>query len=205
MWQIWTPSRAQVDDTNRKTIELLEAMGRTKQMPAGRSIWRRSQEYQAALTAASQQYTAWTDRFLASAQEQTRITGKEMDRVVAEMHEGSQTLSGAYEQFTRQTQENLARTTALFDESISSSIHQLNETLDSMREMTRSMPQLLSQSRDRYAEQVDQFVTALVRLQKAMEKLSQDGGRKGVGPCGLGKKDAAARRRQRLLDVVFGP
>ncbi|MFR0859640.1 MAG: MotA/TolQ/ExbB proton channel family protein [Christensenellales bacterium] len=131
------------------------------------------QEYQAALTAASQQYTAWTDRFLASAQEQTRITGKEMDRVVAEMHEGSQTLSGAYEQFTRQTQENLARTTALFDESISSSIHQLNETLDSMREMTRSMPQLLSQSRDRYAEQVDQFVTALVRLQKAMEKLSQ--------------------------------
>mgnify|MGYP000223464372 FL=1 len=42
-----------------------------------------------------------------------------------------------------------------------------------MREMTRSMPQLLSQSRDRYAEQVDQFVTALVRLQKAMEKLSQ--------------------------------
>ena len=35
------------------------------------------------------------------------------------------------------------------------------------------MPQLLSQSRDRYAEQVDQFVTALVRLQKAMDKLSQ--------------------------------
>ena len=101
------------------------------------------------------------------------ITGKEMDRVVGEMHEGSRTLSGAYEQFTKQTQENLARTTALFDESISSSIHQLNETLDSMREMTRSMPQLLSQSRDRYAEQVDQFVTALVRLQKAMEKLSQ--------------------------------
>ena len=96
-----------------------------------------------------------------------------MDRVVAEMHDGSQTLSGAYEQFTRQTQENLARTTALFDESISSSIRQLNETLDSMREMTQSMPQLLSQSRDRYAEQVDQFVTALVRLQKSMEKLGQ--------------------------------
>ena len=60
-----------------------------------------------------------------------------------------------------------------FDESISSSIHQLNETLDSMRDMTRGMPQLLSQSRDRYAEQVDQFVTALGRLQKAMDKLSQ--------------------------------
>ena len=164
-------SRAQVDDTNRKTIELLEAMGKTSGQQA--LYLAKLQEYQAALTAASQQYTAWTDRFLASAQEQTRITGKEMDRVVGEMHEGSRTLSGAYEQFTKQTQENLARTTALFDESISSSIHQLNETLDSMREMTRSMPQLLSQSRDRYAEQVDQFVTALVRLQKAMEKLSQ--------------------------------
>ena len=34
------------------------------------------------------------------------------------------------------------------------------------------MPQLLSQSRERYAEQVDQFVAALVRLQKSMEKLS---------------------------------
>ena len=42
-----------------------------------------------------------------------------------------------------------------------------------MRDMTRGMPQLLSLSRDRYAEQVDQFVTALVRLQKAMDKLSQ--------------------------------
>ena len=101
------------------------------------------------------------------------ITGKEMDRVVGEMHEGSRTLSGAYEQFTKQTQENLARTTALFDESISSSIHQLNETLDSMRCMTRSMPQLLTQCLHRYAEQVDQFVTALVRLRKAMDKLSQ--------------------------------
>ena len=84
----------------------------------------------------------------------------------------SQTLSGAYERFTKETQENLARTTALFDESITTSIRQLNETLTSMRETTQVMPQLLSQSRERYAEQVDQFVTALVRLQKNMERLS---------------------------------
>ena len=132
-------SRSQVDHTNQKTIELLEAMSKTSGQQA--MYLSKLQEYQAALTANSQQYTAWTDRFLASAQEQTRITSKEMDRVVAEMHEGSQTLSGAYEQFTHQTQENLARTTALFDESISSSINQL--------------------------------VTALVRLQKSMEKLGQ--------------------------------
>ena len=94
-----------------------------------------------------------------------------MDRVVAELHEGSQTLSGAYERFTKETQENLARTTALFDESITTSIRQLNETLTSMRETTQVMPQLLSQSRERYAEQVDQFVTALVKLQKNMERL----------------------------------
>ena len=48
----------------------------------------------------------------------------------------------------------------------------MNETLSAMRETTRTMPQLLTQSRERYAEQVDQFVTALVRLQKSMEKLS---------------------------------
>ena len=71
-------SRAQVDDTNRKTIELLEAMGKTSGQQA--LYLAKLQEYQAALTAASQQYTAWTDRFLASAQEQTRITGKEMEK-----------------------------------------------------------------------------------------------------------------------------
>ena len=107
-----------------------------------------------------------------NAQEQTRLTARDMDRVVAQMHEGSKTLAGAYETFTRQTQENLAHTTALFDESISSSIAQLDKTLGAMRETTQLMPQLMSQSRERYAEQVDQFVTALVRLQKSMEKVS---------------------------------
>ena len=52
------------------------------------------------------------------------------------------------------------------------SIRQLNDTLASMRETAQLMPQLLSQSRERYAEQVDQFVTALVRLQKSMESIS---------------------------------
>jgi len=163
-------SRANVEETNRKTLELLAAMNKTSGQQA--MYLAKLQDYQAALTANQQQYAVWTDKFLASAQEQTRITAKEMDRVVDELHEGARALSGSYETFTRQTQENLAKTTALFDESITSSIRQMNETLDTMRETTRVMPQLLSQSRERYAEQVDQFVTALVRLQKSMEKLS---------------------------------
>ena len=164
-------SRQQVDDTNAKTVELLTAMNKTSGQQA--MYLSKLQEYQAALSAAQQQYTAMADSFLRNAQEQTRITAKEMDRAVAQMHDGSQTLAGAYEQFTRQTQENLARTTALFDESITSSIAQLNETLASVRETTQVIPQLMSQSRERYAEQVDQFVTALVRLQKSMERVSQ--------------------------------
>lgn len=163
-------SRAHVEETNQKTLELLAAMNKTSGQQA--MYLSKLQDYQAALTANQQQYAAWTDRFLTSAQEQTRITAKEMDRVVKQMHEGAQALSGSYDAFTKKTQENLAKTTALFDESITSSIRQMNETLDSMRETTRTMPQLLSQSRERYAEQVDQFVTALVRLQKSMEKLS---------------------------------
>ena len=163
-------SRTHVEETNRKTLELLEAMNKTSGQQA--MYLSKLQEYQAALASASQQYAVWTDRFLTNAQEQTRATAKEMDRVVAQMHEGSQTLAGAYETFTKETQDNLARTTALFDESITTSIRELNETLNSMRETTQVMPQLLSQSRERYAEQVDQFVTALVRLQKNLEKLS---------------------------------
>ena len=163
-------SRAQVDETNRKTIELLTAMNKTSGQQA--MYLARLQEYQASLASVQQQYTAMTDSFLHNAQEQTRITAREMDRAVEQMHEGAQALAGAYEQFTRQTQENLARTTALFDESITTSIRQLDKTLSGMRETTQVIPQLMSQSRERYAEQVDQFVTALVRLQKAMEKVS---------------------------------
>ena len=175
-------SRAQVDDTNAKTIELLTAMNKTSGQQA--MYLSRLQEYQAALAAAQQQYTAMADSFLRNAQEQTRITAKEMDRAVAQMHEGSHTLAGAYETFTRQTQESLARTTALFDESISSSIRQLDGTLSEVRETTQLIPQLMSQSRERYAEQVDQFVTALVRLQKAMERVSE------------AAKDAAGSRKE---------
>jgi len=163
-------SRAHVEEISQKTLELLAAMNKTSGQQA--MYLAKLQDYQAALTASQQQYTAWTDQFLTSAQEQTRITAKEMDRIVEQLHEGAQALTGSYGTFTRQTQENLAKTTALFDESITSSIRQMNDTLDAMRETARTMPQLLSQSRERYAEQVDQFVTALVRLQKSMEKLS---------------------------------
>ena len=172
-------SRAQVDETNRKTIELLAAMNKTSGQQA--MYLAKLQEYQASLASVQQQYTAMTDSFLHNAQEQTRITAREMDRAVEQMHEGAQALAGAYEQFTRQTQENLARTTALFDESITTSIRQLDKTLSGIRETTQVIPQLMSQSRERYAEQVDQFVTALVRLQKSMEKVS-------------GAADAAARQ-----------
>ena len=171
-------SRRSVEETNSRTIDLLEAMNKTSGQQA--MYLARLQDYQAALAASSQQYIAWTDRFLSNAQEQTRLMQREMDRAVEQMHDGAQALVGSYDQFTRMTQENMAkqqesaaRTTALFDESITASIRQLNDTLAAMRETTQVMPQMLSQSRERYAEQVDQFVTALVRLQKSMEQVSQ--------------------------------
>ena len=167
-------SRAKADDTNRSTVELLSAMDKTAERQA--QYLSRLAEFEAALTANQQQYTAWTDQFLKNAQEQTRITEKEMDRAVEAMHEGAEALAGAYDTFTKKTQENVARTTALLDESVTSSIRQMSATLESMGEQTRMMPQLLSQSRERYAEQVDQFVTALVRLQKTMERLSESAG-----------------------------
>ena len=163
-------SRVHVEETNQKTLELLAAMNKTSGQQA--MYLAKLQDYQAALTANAQQYAVLTDKFLSSAHEQMRVTEREMDRVSGRMHESAQVLSGSYDTFTKKTQENMAKTTALFDESITSSIRQMNETLDAMRETARTMPQLLSQSRERYAEQVDQFVTALVRLQKSMEKLS---------------------------------
>ena len=163
-------SRAQVDDTNRRTVELLEAMNKTSGQQA--MYLAHLQEYQAALAAGTQQYHAWADQFLSAAQEQTHRTAQEMERVVQEMHAGAKALGEGSDRFAEKTQESLAKTTALFDESITTSVREMNETLASMRETARVMPQMLSQSRERYAEQVDQFVTALVRLQKSMEKLS---------------------------------
>ena len=169
-------SRAHVDETSRKTEELLQRMDETIARQA--QYLDKIDRLEAMLSANQQQYTAWTDKFLTSAQEQTRITAKEMDRVVEKMHEGADALAGAYDSFTKKTQENLARTTALLDESVTSSIRQMNATLESMGEQARIMPQMLSQSRERYAEQVDQFVTALVRLQKTMDRLSESVGGK---------------------------
>jgi len=163
-------SRVHVEETNQQTLDLLAAMNKTSGQQA--MYLAKLQEYQAALSAGSQQYTAWTDQFLRSAQEQTRITAKEMDRVIGQLHECSLALGESGDRFAKTTQDSMARTAALFDENITSSVRQLNATLDNMKETTRVMPQLLSQSRERYAEQVDQFVAALVRLQKSMEKLS---------------------------------
>lgn len=163
-------SRQKADAANAETLKLLDTLGHTSKEQ--QTMIAKLQEQTAALAAAQSQYADMTARFLAASQEQTRITGKEMDRVVEQLHDGAHTLTSGYETFTRKTQENLAKTTALFDESITTSIRQMNETLDAMRETARSMPQLLSQSRDRYSEQVDQFVTALVRLEKAMERVS---------------------------------
>ena len=67
-------SRAQVDETNRKTIELLAAMNKTSGQQA--MYLAKLQEYQASLASVQQQYTAMTDSFLHNAQEQTRITAK---------------------------------------------------------------------------------------------------------------------------------
>ena len=170
-------ARAHVEDTNERTIELLTAMNKTSGQQA--MYLSKLQEYQAALTAAQQHHAAMADSFLRNAQEQTRSTEREMERVAEAMRAGSETLAGSYDVFTRKTQENMARTTALFDESISASIAQLDKTLANVRETTQVIPQLMSQSRERYAEQVDQFVTALIRLQKAMERVSEAAGEDG--------------------------
>ncbi len=170
-------SRRQTDETNRKTAELLATLTESSERQA--QYLAKIQEMQAKLSGSQQQYAAWTDRFLANAQEQTRITDKEMDRVVEQMHISADALINASEQFTHDTQEGMARTAALLDENITLAIRQLNDTLAAMQETTRVIPQLMSQSRERYADQVDQFVTALVRLQKTMERFSEAVGEPG--------------------------
>ena len=95
-----------------------------------------------------------------------------MDRVVEQMHDGAKALTDSAKEFAAKTQESLARTTAMFDESVNTSLAEIDKTLAAMNDAAQRMPQMLSQSRERYSDQVDQFVTALVRLQKAMDKLS---------------------------------
>lgn len=172
-------SRAKADEANRGALELLASMDKTSARQA--QYLSRLSEFEDALAKSERQYAEWTDAFLKNAQEQTRATGKEMDRLVEQLHAGADALTAAYEAAERQTREDLARTTALFDERIASSVRQLNGTLEAMGEQTRVLPQLLSQSRERYAEQVDQFVTALVRLQKAMQRLSDSAGAPAEG------------------------
>lgn len=164
-------ARRETDENGRQTLELLRAMDKTVERQS--QYMEKLGELQRMLEEGARQYAGWNDKFLRDAREQTLAFTGEVDRVTGGLREGAQALSGAYEEFTKRTQENLARTTALFDESITTSIRQMNATLEKMSEQTRAVPQLMSQSRDRYAEQVDQFVTALVKLQKAMERLGE--------------------------------
>lgn len=163
-------SRAKADESYRGALELLASMDKTvarqTQYLSGIS------QYETVLARDKQQYIAWTDTFLKNAQEQTRLADKQMDRVAERMHAGADALTDACEHFMQETRQGLERTASTFDEHITSSVRQLSGVLDAMSEQTRAIPQLLSQSRERYAEQVDQFVTALVRLQKAMQRLS---------------------------------
>lgn len=131
------------------------------------------QEYQAAVQQGQQQYVAWTDKFLASAQTQSLTTAKELERVSASVKDSAVLLNSAYLSFCEQLEEGLSKGLALLDENVTTTTRQLGTTLAGIRQTTDALPALLAGSARKYSAQVDQFVGALQQLQRSLERTAQ--------------------------------
>lgn len=131
------------------------------------------QEYQAAVQQGQQQYVAWTDKFLASAQTQSLTTAKELERVSASVKASAALLNSAYLSFCEQLEEGLSKGLALLDENVTTTTRQLGTTLAGIRQTTDALPALLAGSARKYSAQVDQFVGALQQLQRSLERTAQ--------------------------------
>ncbi|MBQ7488586.1 MAG: MotA/TolQ/ExbB proton channel family protein [Clostridia bacterium] len=164
-------THSESDQVLMQTAAMMDQMNRSVQMQA--SVIEKMQAAQGTLDRNQQQYIATTERFLGAAQEQTRNFSREIERVGEQMARSTDQMCRASSEVGQKTADNLTRTTALLDENVTSSIRQLDETLGKMRDVSEKIPQLMTQSRDRYAQQVDQFVDALTRLQKSMNALEK--------------------------------
>lgn len=173
--------KSYVDEMNRTNTgtdqlhaQMTETLDRlTQSIQAQSGVVERIQAAQGALDRNQQQYIATTERFLGAAQEQTRSFGREMERVGGQVEKTTQEMCRAADELGRKAVDNMTRTTALLDESVTSSLRQMDGTLKRMREVSEQIPQLMTQSRDRYAKQVDQFVEALTRLESGMNALEK--------------------------------
>jgi len=173
--------KSYVDEMNRTNTgtdqlhaQMTETMDRlTQAIQAQSGVIERIQSAQGALDRNQQQYIATTERFLGAAQEQTRSFGREMERVGGQVEKTTEEMCRAAEELGRKAVDNMTRTTALLDESVTSSLKQMDATLKRMRDVSEQIPQLMTQSRDRYAKQVDQFVEALTRLESGMNALEK--------------------------------
>ncbi len=173
--------KSYVDEMNRTNTgtdqlhaQMTETLDRlTQSIQAQSGVVERIQAAQGALDRNQQQYIATTERFLGAAQEQTRSFGREMERVGGQVEKTTQEMCRAADELGRKAVDNMTRTTALLDESVTSSLRQMDGTLKQMREVSEQIPQLMTQSRDRYAKQVDQFVEALTRLESGMNALEK--------------------------------
>lgn len=164
-------THSESDQVLMQTAAMMDQLNRSVQMQA--SVIEKMQAAQGTLDRNQQQYIATTERFLGAAQEQTRNFSREIERVGEQMARSTDQMCRASSEVGQKTADNLTRTTALLDENVTSSIRQLDETLGKMRDVSEKIPQLMTQSRDRYAQQVDQFVDALTRLQKSMNALEK--------------------------------
>ena len=169
-----------VDDMNQdrsgseqmlaRMTAVMEQMNRMQE--AESAVIAQLQSSQAELSHNQQQYIATTERFLSAAESRERAIGEEMNRVGETFSKNAEEMRTAVGELNHETVESLKKTTALMGENITSSIERMDGTLKNMREIAETMPQLMSQSQDRYQEQMDDFVEALSKLEKSIQALT---------------------------------
>lgn len=127
----------QVGQAQSDTAELLEEIYEASARQA--RYLSDLQEYQANLQGSFQDYTVWTDKFVAGLEEKTLQQNESLEQISLEMRASSELLRGAYKSFVESIELGLANALGLFDENMQNLTRQIHGTLSDIQETMVSL------------------------------------------------------------------
>ncbi len=122
----------QVGDAQNETTDLLEEISQAS-LRQSRYL-SALQEYQAKLQGSFQEYTLWTDKFVAGLAQSTTNQNESLEHIAKEMRVSAELLQGSYKSFVESIEVGLANALGLFDENMQNLTRQIHGTLSDIKE-----------------------------------------------------------------------
>ncbi len=146
----------QVGDAQNETTDLLDEISKAS-LRQSRYL-SALQEYQSKLQGSFQDYTVWTDKFVASLSQSTAQQSDSQERIAKEMRDSAELLHGSYKSFVESIEVGLANALGLFDENMQNLTRQIHSTLSGIRETMMMLEPTLRKAIDIATTEQDQEV-----------------------------------------------